>query len=307
MTPNKKPVVLIVEDDAAGISSLVGILGASYELMVAKTLADAKRLLSAEVDVILLDLYLPDGRGIDLLQHRLGTPSCREVPVICLSVSDQTQDIEDAFRHGALDYVVKPFNPVILHAKVSTFVAFRQQAELLASQALVDPLTGVGNRRLFDQQLDVELRRAQRHGHSLSVALVDLDDFKAINDQYGHASGDDCLRVLANVMADTFCRSGDVVARLGGDEFAALLPATTINDAVNLSERFRTALAGHIEAGHGSGFTVSVGCHALLPTESSTLADLVEPADQNLYEAKRVGGRNCVRPRLQAITNPCQA
>ena len=138
MSNEEQPVVLVVEDNPTGIASLVGILGAACELVVAKTLAEAERCLSPDMDLVLLDLYLPDGNGIEFLKRLKSDPLYQELPVICMSASDQSSDIEEAFREGAIDYVLKPFNKIILSAKVSTFVDFKRKTNLLAAQALRD-------------------------------------------------------------------------------------------------------------------------------------------------------------------------
>lgn len=135
MSNKKQPVVLVVEDNPTGIASLVGILGMACELVVAKNLAEAERCLSTDMDVVLLDLYLPDGRGIEFLKRLKSNQSYQELPVICISASDHSNDIEEAFREGAIDYVLKPFSKTILSAKVSTFVDFKRKTDLLAAYA----------------------------------------------------------------------------------------------------------------------------------------------------------------------------
>tara|TARA_R110002072_G_C7957726_1_gene533661 strand:- start:1467 stop:3221 length:1755 start_codon:yes stop_codon:yes gene_type:complete len=292
---NEKTVVLIAEDNPTDIASLVGILGGACELVIAKNLEQAKRCLGPEIDVILLDFYLPDGKGIELLKYVQSKAPYREVPVICTSASDQVMDIEDAFREGAIDYVLKPFNKTILSAKVSTFANLKRKNDLLASQALEDPLTGVGNRRLFEQKLDIEWRRAQREGLSVGIVLVDIDNFKLVNDRHGHAQGDDCLRMLAKTMNTTFSRAGDIVARLGGDEFAAILPGAGLRHAVDAAQRLkREALVEHDILGGTEqecpSFTISIGCSAVVPEGATTSAELLNRADANLYEAKAQGG-----------------
>lgn len=301
MVVQKQFVILIVEDNPTGIASLVGILAPVYELVIAKTLAEAKQYLSTDVDVVLLDLYLPDGKGIDFLVHLRGQRQYEQVPVICISASDQIGDIEEVFREGAIDYVLKPFNKTILSAKVSTFVDLKRKTDLLATQALRDPLTGIGNRRLFDQQLELEWRRAGRQELSIGVVLIDLDHFKAINDTFGHSMGDACLQQLGNVLEATFSRAGDVVARLGGDEFAAILPGANLENTVLAALRLKNAL---VETSVDEGaegcpaFTVSIGCYAMVPERNTPLSALLDRADQHLYEAKDEGGRDCVRPVL---------
>ncbi|WP_417512591.1 diguanylate cyclase [Marinobacter sp.] len=303
MDINSAPTVLIVEDDPVGIASLDGILGDACELVISQSLAEARRLLSSEVDLILLDLYLPDGSGLDFLCELKSAEAYGSVPVICISASDQTGDIEKAFQHGATDYVLKPFNKTILSAKVSTFIDLKRKTDLLAAAALTDPLTGIGNRRLFDQQLDLEWRRARRQNSPIGLVLIDLDNFKQINDQYGHAQGDLCLQNLAKAMSSSFARAGEIVARLGGDEFTAIIPGADLHSTVAAANHLAQAMKTQCQGcerykKNCPAFTISVGCSADQPSSSSGAAELIKTADKHLYEAKEDGGRDCVRPLL---------
>jgi len=303
MDINSAPTVLIVEDEPVGIASLVGILGDACELVISQSLTEARRLLSDEIDIVLLDLYLPDGSGLDFLNELRASELYAYVPVICISASDQTSDIEEAFRHGATDYVLKPFNKTILSAKVSTFIDLKRKTDMLAEAALTDPLTGIGNRRLFNQQLELEWRRARRQDSPAGLVLLDLDHFKQINDQHGHAQGDLCLQKLAAAMNSSFARAGEVVARLGGDEFAALIPGADLNSTITAAKNLARALQKELQGClHGEKncipFTVSIGCSSIQPSSSSCANQLIEAADRSLYEAKEEGGRDCVRPLL---------
>ncbi|MBZ9557956.1 MULTISPECIES: GGDEF domain-containing response regulator [unclassified Modicisalibacter] len=292
-----RPVVLIVEDDPVGIASLAGILGGQFELVIARSVEEAKRVMPANVDLVLLDLYLDDQSGLSVLEHVRDRTEFLHTPVVVISGSDSEADIEGAFEKGAIDYVAKPFNQVILKSKVSTFIDFKKKAELMASAAYTDPLTAIANRRTFDEQLELEWRRALRHQAALSVLLIDLDNFKAINDTHGHQAGDQCLVLLAGLMKEALARAGDVVCRLGGDEFAAILPNTHIDQAVLVANRLRTAVVERGGAGASApAFSVSIGCAAVVPTATDSHRELVEAADRALYRAKVEGGRNCVSP-----------
>ena len=303
MQTNEVPVVLLVEDDPVGISSLAGILGSAYELIICQTLGEARQLLTHETDLILLDLYLPDGSGIDFLDYLRNLPDFDSLPVMCISSSDQISDIEQAFQHGATDYVLKPFNPTIVSAKIATLIDLKRKTDLLATAAMTDPLTGIGNRRLFDQQLEIEWRRAKRHGGFVGLILIDLDHFKQINDSLGHGAGDEVLRRLAHSIQSRFVRAGDVCARIGGDEFAVITPGTdptgTILAASDLLKSIQQprqkADSNQISPPH---YTISMGCWALEPSLADNQTELMEHADRHLYQAKREGGRNCVRPLI---------
>lgn len=301
MTNPDAPVVLLIEDDPVGIASLAGILGNTSELVVCRTLSEARQLLSAEIDLILLDLYLPDGSGIEFLDYLKTRSEFESLPVMCISGSDRISDIEKAFHHGATDYVLKPFNKTIISAKIATLIDLKRKTCQLAEAALTDPLTNIGNRRVFDRQLDIEWRRASRSGGSVGLILLDMDNFKRINDTFGHSEGDKCLQALADTINTRCARAGDVSARLGGDEFAVIIPAAnvsgtiaTANDLLALVQQRQVAVTTN-NTPH-PGFTVSIGCWAMQPTGSTHYNELFNKADKHLYSAKGEGGRNCVRP-----------
>jgi diguanylate cyclase (GGDEF)-like protein len=163
--------------------------------------------------------------------------------------------------------------------------------------ALTDALTGIANRRKFDQTLESEWARAQRDGAPLAVVMVDVDYFKAFNDHYGHQAGDLCLQQVAHALAESMQRPADLLARYGGEEFAAILPATDAAGATALAERLRATLE-HLKIVHGAsslGFvSLSAGVAATVATADLTPADLVAQADEALYDAK-IDGRNRVR------------
>ena len=170
----------------------------------------------------------------------------------------------------------------------------REQTMVLRSQTFSDGLTGVANRRHFDVAIDKELRRARRTGSALSLLMIDIDHFKAYNDEYGHQQGDACLKQVAAELATMLNRSGDVLARYGGEEFAAILPDTTADKALGLAEAIRHSVrALAIENGHEHGapryITVSIGVatqHGAAPLE---IPALIGAADRALYQAKAAG------------------
>ena len=176
--------------------------------------------------------------------------------------------------------------------KTALLGRLREQSEAFERQAREDPLTGLANRRSFDELLALEFARAQRSGQPLSVALADLDHFKRINDGYSHAAGDAALRAVA-IMMRAACRGADVLARWGGEEFALLFPDTTLDEAQRVCERLRLAVENYDCAAFAPGhrFTVSIGVSDL--TGLNHHEKLITRADANLYEAKK-RGRNQV-------------
>ena len=169
----------------------------------------------------------------------------------------------------------------------------------LAQLAVSDSLTGIPNRREFERVLAVEWERALRHAAPLALVLLDLDHFKALNDTHGHPAGDECLRRIGQLLAETIRTSGDVVARYGGEEFALLLPSTDAASAEVVAERLRVL----IERLSIHNVTASFGVAAMVPARLADPASLVAAADRALYTAKRAG-RNCVRVEESFLEEP---
>jgi diguanylate cyclase (GGDEF)-like protein len=175
-------------------------------------------------------------------------------------------------------------------------IAFRMVENL----AMVDGLTGIANRRQFDETMDREWRRAMRDGSLLSLLMIDVDHFKPYNDIYGHVLGDACLRQIAVAAQDVIHRSSDLFARYGGEEFAVVLPNTDRSGALLVAEQIRRAveLCNLPHSGNPHGVvTVSIGCATQILGHNSALTSLVEAADQALYQAKSAG-----RNRIETAT-----
>ncbi len=174
----------------------------------------------------------------------------------------------------------------------------------LESLSFHDPLTGVANRRMFDQSIEVAWARAQRSGEPMSLVLIDIDHFKQYNDHYGHVMGDECLAAVAAALDGVSSRATDLFARYGGEEFVLMLPKTDRETALALAERCREAVLAkqipHAASGSSDLVTISAGVSTIVPSENTTPASLVDAADKMLYQAKQ-NGRNCIEyagPRL---------
>lgn len=172
----------------------------------------------------------------------------------------------------------------------------REQNERLLKQTLNDPLTGLGNRRLLEQRLDVALPLSRRRMAPLSALMVDVDHFKDYNDHYGHPAGDECLVEIANVLRDTFRRETDIVVRLGGEEFLVVLLDVDLDEAMRLAEAMRTMLQAvgipHVRSSAAPVVTVSIGVATALPGTPIDVESLIACADSALYQCK-AKGRNC--------------
>ncbi|WP_343609691.1 diguanylate cyclase [Novosphingobium sp.] len=264
--------------------------------------------------VILQDLVMPQVSGLDLVKAYRADPVTRGIPIIVLSTKEEATIKSDAFMAGANDYLVKLPDRIELIARIryhsaaylsqiqrdEAYRALRKsQQELMeanfALQRLtnVDGLTGLSNRRYFEDYLETEWRQAARMKEPLSVLMIDIDHFKQYNDTYGHLAGDEVLRKVARAVQDTFRRPRDLTVRLGGEEFLVVLPATPHDQLAMLAQRAVQAVRGLDEphksspvAGH---VTISVGAASCVPDKDGEPYALVEVADKALYEAKHQG------------------
>ncbi len=249
--------------------------------------------------LILLDLDMPVMDGFETLRNLKEDPRTRDIPVIVLSGMNSSQDKVSAFDLGAVDFVTKPFELTELRARLRSSLKMSALLRMLAVKAQIDGLSELYNRAYFDDRLREEFDRAVRHGQAMSVAMLDLDHFKHINDTYGHPAGDTVISGVAKlIMRET--RSIDIACRYGGEEFALIMPETSPEQSLRICERIRSICETITWARHPSRpVTVSIGI-AGVPAGApinSTPAAWVETADRNLYEVKQ-SGRNQVRVTL---------
>lgn len=313
--------VLLVDDQLIIVEAIRRMLvgQADIEFHFVTDASDAHRA-AAELQptVILQDLVMPGSSGFDLICQYRSDAGLRAVPVIILSAKEDPKLKAHSFAVGANDYLVKLPDPVELLARIryhsaayiarlerdEAFRFLRESQKKLAEAnvqlqklAALDGLTGIGNRRAFDDTVQREWQRGQRAKKPLSMLLCDVDSFKLYNDQFGHQAGDLCLKKVAAVMTEQLKRPADLVARYGGEEFAIVLPDTDLTGALMLAEACRAQLARlaleHPDTEAGV-VTMSVGVASLVPSPACTVADLIGRADQALYAAKGAG-RNCVR------------
>lgn len=243
-----RPRILIVDDDDV-VRDLIGaLLGPHYDISTCATAAATIEALASAAknrtlpDLIMLDVGLPDSDGFSLCRQIKSQPGLVNIPV--LFVTSRTDPIDEtaAFDIGAVDYVVKPFNPAVVRARVRMHAELKRARDELERLAYIDGLTGAFNRRAFDDAFDREWRRLARTGDVMSIILCDVDFFKLYNDSYGHGAGDECLRQVGAALRAKVRRPGDMLARYGGEEFVALLPETGLNGAVELAAGFNAAI-----------------------------------------------------------------
>jgi diguanylate cyclase (GGDEF)-like protein len=269
---------------------------------------------AAEFDLVLMDLMM---EGIDGLEASRRIKSCArfaDMPLIMVTAEDSAESLKEAFEAGAMDYIKKPVNRVELMARVQSALRLKQETVCRKARELelieltrklerlsnVDGLTGIANRRHFDNELARAWRRGQRAASPVALILIDIDHFKSFNDRYGHLAGDDCLRRVAQVLAQTVKRPFDLVARYGGEEFVVLLPDTHGPGAGQLAEEMRATVAALTFTpgnGHAAcGVTCSAGAATVTPEGGMEPAGLIARADACLYQAKREGRNRVIIP-----------
>ncbi|NYT61430.1 diguanylate cyclase [Alcaligenaceae bacterium] len=257
-----------------------------------------QRALEYQPDLIMLDVHIQGIDGFELCRRLKAHPVTASIPVIFLTELIDEEDEERGLNAGgAIDYILKPFSIPILRARVRNHLELNQQRKLLERLSQLDGLTGIANRREFDQSLQREWQRMLELQESLAVLMIDVDVFKLYNDNCGHQAGDECLKWIAQAISDTMQRQGDLATRYGGEEFACILPNTDIEGAVHLAESIRLAVEGlaimHPASPVHASVTVSVGVAAMVPTAASNPMLLLGMADRRLYVAKQ-SGRNQV-------------
>ena len=291
--------LLVANADAASREILASILRDEYVVAEAATGPDALRIAeSLQPDLVLLDLALPGMDGVEVCSRLARDPATARIPVIFVSRGAGADDQAYALQAGAIDFIAPPISPLLVRLRVRNQLALKRARDLLHEQALVDGLTGVGNRRRFDAQLARAWRAARRGHRHLALAMIDVDHFKRFNDRYGHARGDECLKAVARALAGAAKRPHDLVARYGGEEFACVMPETDAAGALEVARRFLDAVVAldlpHEDAPEGR-VSVSVGVAAMRPDAAHEPEELVRRADAALYRAK-AAGRNRVVP-----------
>ena len=294
-----KPKLLVVDDQPLHIQVMHQLFGGSCQVFMATSGRRALELCSQNLpDLVLLDIVMPEMDGFEVCARLKADPATQHIPVIFLTAEHDPLQETQGLELGAVDFITKPINPAIVQARVKTQLNLKRQSDILRNLVYLDGLTGVYNRRYFDQQMGLELARAQRGHTQLSVIMLDIDFFKRYNDQYGHLAGDDCLRMLASSLKSELKRSTDLVARYGGEEFACILPETDLDGALQIAEALEQGVRAlqipHAGSDMASCVTISLGVACRLADTSATVSELLAHADAQLYKAKNTGrGRVC--------------
>ena len=298
--------ILIVDDDLANAQLLARLFDEDYEVTCvndgAKALDLAGRI---PPDVILLDVMMPGMDGFEVCSRLKSSHDTDTIPVILMTGMDRNDAETRGLSLGAVDYVTKPVDPQVIERRVRNQVELVRARDRLTRLASTDGLTGIRNRRYFDEMLAREYARLARAGGVLSLVLFDIDHFKAYNDTYGHVRGDECLRSIAHALVGSMYRAADVAARYGGEEFACILPDTSEEGAVATAERIREAIATlhipHKASPTAEYVTASFGVATERCRPGRSELDLLARADEQLYLAKASNRNNiCAARSVQA-------
>lgn len=289
--------LLLVDDSPANLHSLIAGLRHQYQILLATDGEQALQVARQSLpDLILLDVMMPGTDGYQVCQQLKQDPLTSEIPVIFVTGKTDERDEMVGFELGAVDYITKPFSLPLVLRRVQTHLELKYHRDQLRRQSREDGLTGLANRRCFDEFLQRSWQQAMARGQALALILADVDYFKKYNDGYGHPAGDACLAAVAAAMSAVPLPPQALLARYGGEEFVLLAPLS-LPVAAALAEALRVAVAGlaieHQFSPVSPQVTLSVGVAVCDAVSQGSTALLLQQADAALYQAKQQG-RNCV-------------
>ena len=290
--------ILIVDDDPSIIMAISKALDGLGRIVFAIDGASALELVVSEApDIILLDVEMPGMSGFEVCDALQAKEQTANIPIIFITSHDELGFEESSFSHGATDFISKPLNHGVVAARAKAHIAHKQAIDRLQSLSLTDSLTGLNNRRALDEKLVSEWQHAKRNGQSLSLLMLDIDEFKKYNDHFGHLNGDNCIKNFADVLSKSVRRPADFAARYGGEEFVIILPDTEITGAhllgENIVENIIKQGIPHAPDAERQIVTLSIGCCTFSSLTNTSPESLLEIADKALYLAKQKG-RCCI-------------
>ncbi|NRA63919.1 MAG: diguanylate cyclase [Pseudobacteriovorax sp.] len=322
--------ILVIDANPIHLDRVIGILKSSGygEIFSFQSVQDARRSMIGEertslnamlgIDLVLVDVT-GDPEGFHFVDKIRRSPVYKDIPVVVMCEGNRSEAISSAFAYGATDFISKPVDITELKARARSGIKLKYEIErrkarerelievtnqlsdlneILANLSLIDALTGIPNRRCFDDTIQQEWRRAARHGGDLALLMIDVDHFKMYNDTYGHQMGDTCLQEVAKTIGQQLRRPGDLLARYGGEEFAIILPNTNAEQTASLQKAIMSAISGlaleHNASPTSDIVTISMGVASVTPdNDINSPQELIQIADQALYKAKE-SGRNQV-------------
>jgi diguanylate cyclase (GGDEF)-like protein len=289
----EKPIVLIVDDAPANVQILALMFRNLYQVKIATSGAKCLEVaqISPQPDLILLDIMMPDMDGFETIKQLKSMQKTSHIPVIFVTGLQDSLDEEKGLKLGAADYIRKPVREAIAISRINTHITIKQQRQRLEELALTDQLTGLYNRHYLLEVAEHKVASAKRHGHPLSLMMVDIDHFKQINDTHGHPAGDQVLHELGDFLRAQHRKEDLIAVRFGGEEFVILLENCNLEQATKRAEQIRHDIEGLNPA--DLRISASIGV-AELHNDENDFKSLLGRADKAVYKAK-FDGRNCVR------------
>jgi len=288
--------ILVVDDNLNNVRLLTDILeDENFTVYTADNGAAVLAMVhKLKPDVILLDIMMPGLDGFEVCKLLKNDFDSKDIPVIMVTAKTEGIDIKKSLEMGAFDYIKKPIDEIEVIARVQSAIWFKQTQDKLKEMAMKDGLTGLYNHALLIELFEKEIDKQQRNNGSISFAMIDIDDFKKINDTYGHISGDTVLKELSNILMSSV-RGGDIVGRYGGEEFSIVFPGIDEQNAFQLCERIRKEVEDFdFEIGIETvKITISIGINFNELKGIINKREIIQKADEALYRAKH-NGRNRV-------------
>ncbi|WNL16344.1 diguanylate cyclase [Arcobacter cryaerophilus gv. pseudocryaerophilus] len=294
----KKPTILVVDDMTTTLLLIHDLLKDTYEVKIAKSGTKALEILESpnDIDLILLDIEMPDINGYDVCKRIKNNETIKNIPIIFITGRTSQEDEEYGLNLGAIDYITKPFNKAIVKLRIKNYLNLKIKNDMLEKLSMYDGLTNIRNRRFFDETFEKTFSEIKRDKKSLAVLMIDIDFFKPYNDNYGHGQGDETLRKVAKALEKTIKRPTDFVARYGGEEFVILLKDINKNGveavANNLLNAIRELKITHEFSKIENYVTISIGASFYNSNSDITKLELLLKADETLYNVKNSGRNN---------------
>ncbi len=290
--------LLIIDEDVESVILLTSLFAKAFNIEIAQDGKSAlQSIMLKDIDLVLSVVNTPIISGQELCTFVKNSQLTAHIPVMFLTEEPSLEEEEECLAMGAVDYIDKKTRPSILIYRVTNLMTMVAQQKKLAQVSCTDGLTGLANRMQLDTMLNKEWYAAVRGNHSVAALIIDIDHFKLFNDEFGHLEGDNCLKIIAIIIASSKRRERDFAARYGGEEFVLLLPFTDLKGAKQVAqELIQNVQERNIQSAKKASYlvvTISVGISAFSPTHKKNAAvnpiDLIGKADIHLFKAKQAG------------------